>query len=92
MRIVVRYQAQVRHAAGVAVDEVQVEGACSLQDLIRYLVERRGNSLRKILLGPAGGFQPSILYFVGDQHATLDQPVALKDGDVVTVLSPIAGG
>lgn len=85
MKVSVRYMAQVKRAAGVAVEQVELPDACSLRDLLTRLGERHGEPLRQ-LLGPA------LLIFVGDEQAALDEPVVLREGDVVTILSPMAGG
>ena len=85
MRITVRYMAQVKRAAGVAAEQVELPDSCLLRDLLARLAERHGEPLRQ-LLGPA------LLIFVGDEQANPGEAVALKDGDVVTVLAPMAGG
>jgi len=42
-------------------------------------------------LDACGGVQPAILLFVGDEQVG-PETVPLRDGDVVTVLTPMAGG
>ena len=85
MKVTVRYLAQVKRATGVAAEEVELPDTCLLRDLLAHLAERHGEPLRQ-LLGPA------LLIFVGDEQVTSGEAVALKDGDVVTVLAPMAGG
>ncbi len=90
MRIAVRYMAQLRQATGVSAEEVELPDACSVGDLLARLAGRHGEPLRRLLLDRDGATQPTILVFVGDEQAG-DRAV-LADGDVVTLLSPIAGG
>jgi molybdopterin converting factor small subunit len=85
MRVTIRYMAQVKRATGVAAEEIDLPDACSLRDLLARLAERHGEPLRQ-LLGPA------LLIFVGDEQANPQEAAALKEGDVVTVLAPMAGG
>lgn len=92
MRIAVRYLAQLRQAAGSAEEQIDLQSPCALQHMIRQLAGRHGEAFRRLLLGPADTLQPSILLFVGEEQVRWDTPVELKDGDVVTVLSPMAGG
>jgi molybdopterin converting factor small subunit len=90
MRVEVRYLAQVRHAAGRAAEQVELEGPCSVRELVTRLAEARGLPLRGLLLDGRGSVQPALLLFVGDEQVDAARP--LRDGEVVTVLSPMAGG
>ncbi len=92
MTVSVRYLAQVRAAAGRATEQVTLSDASSLVELLRNLAERHGTALRNLLFDPSGGLQPTILVFVGDEQVSGNDAVALKDGDTVTILSPMAGG
>jgi molybdopterin converting factor small subunit len=84
--------AQVRHAAGVSSEEVEVASGCSVRELLTALAAKRGEALRRLLLESSGGPNQAILVFVGERQATTEAPVDLRDGDVVTILSPMAGG
>jgi molybdopterin converting factor small subunit len=91
MKVTVKYMAQIKQAAGVGSEQVELDQPCSVQELVAGLAERRGQPLRKLLLDERGGVQPTVLLFVGDSQVEGDR-LQLKDGDVVTLLSPIAGG
>ena len=92
MHVAVRYMAQLRQAAGTSSESVALEGPCSVRQLLLRLAERHGRPLRDLLLDAGGGPQPTVLVFVGDQQVSWETPVTLRDGDQVTVLSPMAGG
>jgi molybdopterin converting factor small subunit len=92
MRVSVRYMAQLRTAAGVAGEAVDLDGPCTASDLAARLAARHGEALRRLLLGADGRLCPMILVFAGDAQVGPDEPLVLKDGDVVTLLSPVAGG
>jgi molybdopterin converting factor small subunit len=92
VQIAVHYLAQVKQAAGTASEQVEVAGPCAVQDFVARLAERHGPPLQHLLLGADGQLQPTILLFVGDDQVGPDDPVELKDKDVVTLLSPVAGG
>jgi molybdopterin converting factor small subunit len=91
MTVQVRYVAQVRHAAGVGSEDVEVDGPCSVQELVARRARER-EALGKVLLGPDGGLQPTILLFLGEEQVGRGEDRPLRDGDVVTVLAPMAGG
>jgi molybdopterin converting factor small subunit len=84
--------AQARQAAGRADEQVDIDRPCSVQDLIVGLASRHGDPLRRLLLDDRGSVQPALLLFVGDEQVDPAGAVPLRDGDVVTVLSPMAGG
>jgi molybdopterin synthase sulfur carrier subunit len=92
MRVSVRYMAQLRTAAGVAEESVDLDGPCTASDLAALLAARHGDALRRLLLGADGRLSPVVLAFVGDTQVGPEERLALKDGDVITLLSPIAGG
>jgi MoaD family protein len=92
MTVTVQYMAQVRQAAGVAAEEVPLEAPCPVQALLARLAERHGEAFRRLVLGPSGQLHPTILVFVGDRQVEDGTHETLRDGDCVTVLSPMAGG
>ena len=90
--ISIRYVAQLKKAAGVACEEVEAPAPCSVRELLPLLADRHGAPLRNLLLGADGSPQSTILVFLGDKQVVLADDVPLKEGDVVTLLSPMAGG
>ncbi len=91
MRVTVRYMAQARQAAGVASELVEVPAACAVETLLQDLAEKRGVALRRILLTNAGGVQPALLLFLGNDQV-IEHAAPLHDGSTLTVLAPMAGG
>ena len=91
MKVAVRYMAQLRRAAGAAIEQVELGRPCSAKELLRRIAERRGGSFRNLLLNADGGVQRAVLLFVGDEQVG-SEAALLRDGDVVTVLTPMAGG
>jgi molybdopterin converting factor small subunit len=92
MKVRVRYLAQLKQAAGLGAETVELEGPCAAREFVANLAERHGGPLRGLLLTPGGQVQPTILIFVGDEQVAAGASEALRDGDEVTLLSPIAGG
>jgi molybdopterin converting factor small subunit len=91
MKVEVRYAAQVRHAAGRDAEVVELEGPCTARELVARLALSRPG-LRGLLLDDSGGVQRALLLFVGDEQVDVEVGRPLRDGDVVTILSPMAGG
>jgi molybdopterin converting factor small subunit len=92
MHVAVRYLAQLKQAAGSAGEQVEVPSPCSAEELLKHLAQLHGDTLRDLLLDAAGKRQPTILVFVGDVQVAPGDSAQLRDGDVVTLLSPMAGG
>ena len=92
MNIAVRYMAQLKTAAGCAAEQVELDASASVTDLVGRLARQHGEPLAGLLLDAGGRPQPTILVFVGDQQVVAGQSLVLKDGDVLTFLSPMAGG
>ena len=92
MQVTVEYAAQVKRAAGVASESVDVEESCLLQNVLTQVAAARGDALKNILFDDDGVLHPSILLFVGNSQIRWETPLTLNDRDVVTVLSPISGG
>ena len=91
MRVVVRYMAQLRQAAGAAVEQVELDQPCTVQELLARLAAHHGPLFRDLLLNASGSPHPAVLVFVGDEQ-TGPESRTLRDGDVVTMLTPMAGG
>jgi molybdopterin/thiamine biosynthesis adenylyltransferase/molybdopterin converting factor small subunit len=82
MKVSVHYLAQLRSAAGVGHEAIELNGDPSLSHLVRRLGDKHGEAFRRILQDEQGGLRSAILFFVGEEQALASQP--LRDGDVVT--------
>jgi molybdopterin converting factor small subunit len=92
MNLTIHYLAQLRMAAGCASESLTVPASATATDLLVLLAEAHGLKLRDLLLDPHGKAQPTVLIFVGEEQVDPTQPDSLRDGDSVTLLTPIAGG
>jgi molybdopterin converting factor small subunit len=92
MKVRVNYLAQLKQAAGTSSESIDLDTPCSVQDLVIRLAENHGEPLRSFLLDTGGSLRNSILLIIDETQVHWQTPVQLKDGDVVTFLSPLAGG
>jgi molybdopterin/thiamine biosynthesis adenylyltransferase/molybdopterin converting factor small subunit len=92
MKVTIRYAAQARQAAGTAAEEVELERPCSAAELLIGLAKSRGGPFAHLLLDDRGSMQPTLLLFLGDNQIAAGDQTPLANGDVITVLTPIAGG
>lgn len=89
LRITIRYSAQARQAVGQDAEVVDLDRPSTVADLLTHLAERHPNASRLLLAGD-GRPQSALLVFVADEQVGVAR--MLKDGEVVSILPPIAGG
>jgi len=92
MKVTVEYTAQVKRAAGIGAEELELDADSSIRDLVAHIADAHGDPLRGILLDAAEEVHPSLLLFVGDNQVRPGDSAPLSDRDIVTILSPISGG
>ena len=92
IRVRVRYCAQANVAAGIAEEEITLDGPCAPADLIVQIASAHGDELRRVLLDADGRPHASVLLFVGEEQTSVNAREPLKDGDVIEILPPISGG
>lgn len=88
MSVTVKFAGQARDVAGEALVTI---AAARVSELLKELATRN-DALRPLLLRADGTPLASLLVVVGDQQVRVDDPRPLRAGDVVTVMTPIAGG
>lgn len=93
MKVRVQYTAQLRTAVGRTADEVDLPNGSSLAVLVRHLAEKLDGA-GPHLMSADGQIHRSLLVVVNDSAVTArdSATAALRDGDVVMLLPPIAGG
>ena len=94
MKLRVQYSAQLRTAVGRSYDELELPDGSSLAALLDHLASRLDEAAAAHLMAPGGAIRPSLLIVVNDSAAPVHAAAvtALKHGDVVLLLPPIAGG
>ena len=92
MKIKVEYTAQMKVAAGVASEDLDVEASCSIKELLKIAADKHGEKLYELIFDSNSAVRPSILIALNDEQVYMDKPVTLKENDHVALLSPMAGG
>lgn len=92
MKLTIEYKTQIKSAAGIAREDIELEGDCTLKAAVQHVAQKHGDPLKKMLLDPEGHLQKAILLFLKDQHINWSDSPELTDGDVITLFSPISGG
>jgi molybdopterin converting factor small subunit len=94
MNIKVRFEAQLRQAAGTDIVDIALDELNSIANVFSVISEQFGKDVSSRLLNQDGTPQRSLLVFVNDQPVAYDSfnVGSLCDGDVISILPPIAGG
>jgi molybdopterin converting factor small subunit len=90
MRVTVHYLAQIKRAAGVRVEKIEVGDGATLAAALTALAARHDEPFRAMLLDDAGRPRRTLVYFVNDSHSEPDR--VLLEGDEISILAPMAGG
>jgi len=90
MKVTVHYLAQLRKAAGLATEQFDLASALTVGTFLRFLAGRRLDAFRNFIMADEERIHPSLLVFIGDQPAEVG--TLLRDGDAITLLTPMAGG
>lgn len=90
MRITFEYLAQLKRAVGTSRETLDLPDGSTLGLALRHLAQLHGVAFSQLVLDEAQKPNPSLLFFVGEEQADSDRP--LQDGDVITILAPMAGG
>ena len=92
MKVTVNYLAQLKQVAGIPSENIVVDEAYSVRDLVQQVAKKHGEPLRSFLLDTEGSLRNSILVIVGDEQVHWETPMQLNEGDEISFLSPLAGG
>lgn len=92
MNITVEYHGQLRHLAQKESESCIVDDNTSIPEFITTISKNYDDTFRAILFDKSGTLLPSALILMDDEPVDRENWPSLKDGDVITILPPIAGG
>jgi len=88
----IRFTAQLKDRAGLATDSIKIDANNKLQDLLKLLIEKYGESFGKILFDTDGSYRNSNLIVINQYQVNYNENTQLNDGDEIALMSPISGG
>ena len=93
MQITIQYESQVRRAAGISSETIEVpDDYCSVRACISTVAAAHEKKLKPILVNTDGEVQPTLLVFLNDIQIVRGSESMLSDGDTLTLMTPISGG
>ncbi len=91
MKILVEYSAQAKHFAGMNSETIEVNSPCTVWDLVKQLALVHGDPLGSFLLDAQENIASTIIFTVNGEHIFRNAKYELNEGDIVHIMSPIAG-
>jgi molybdopterin converting factor small subunit len=92
MKITLDYSSYLLHQIVRPQSAIELDEPYFVQDLIRRLAEEYGETFRNTILDASGNLRPMILLSVNEEQIDWNEPLPLRNGDRIALLSPIAGG
>lgn len=92
MRVVMMYFAQVRQAAGLESETVEVASGARVTETLTAATALHGEGFRALVLDEQGCIRPSLLVLVNGVPVSREARTPLRDGDTISLLSAVAGG
>ena len=92
MKISASYFAQIRIAAGVETETIEVRDGSDISAAIKAAVEKHCDAFRQLVLAQNAGLNPNLIILLNGQPAPRGAGEVLKDGDSLSLFSPVAGG
>ena len=92
MNVGIHYFAQVRRAAGVESETLAVPADAGLGAALDQAVTRHGPEFAALVRDETGRIRSSLIVLVNGVPASSEEASPLKEGDVVSLLSAVAGG
>ena len=92
MNIVLAYHAQIRQAAGVETERLEVPAGTDLHGALRAAADLHGEAFRGLVLSGDLTIRPGIIVLVNSAPVPRGARRELSDGDEIRLFSPVAGG
>jgi molybdopterin converting factor small subunit len=92
MKITVQYAAQVRRAAGVESEVIEVADGADLAGALASVAKLHDPQFRALVLDEAGQVRANLLVVVNGVPTARNEQRRLSDKDVVALFSAIGGG
>ena len=92
MKIKVVYFSQVRSAAGIAEEQIDVDTGCTLFELAKIVCTLHGSNLENLLFDHQGTMRLSIMYSVNNEQRFVNDTAPLAANDEVLIIAPMSGG
>ena len=94
MNVEVKFSTSLREITGKKVDEIQLQNAITVDELLTLLSEKYGKNFREYIYNKKGEVQGFLSFLVNGKNINIMQgfDTKLQENDVVAILPPVGGG
>lgn len=92
MRIQLNYFAQIRQAAGVESETFTLQDGTTIAQALTWAADQHGDTFLRLILTESSQLRPSIILLVNGVPVVSGVNHVLKEGDTLSLFSPVAGG
>lgn len=92
MSVTMEYSAQIKQALGLESERIELGSTRTVEGILEELARRHGKRFRHFVPADVGSRRGALLLSVNDEQVFRDTPIELRDGDILRIISPIAGG
>lgn len=92
MNVTIQCFAQLSRAAGAADHELELSEGATAQEALRAFADATTVEARALLFTEDGELQATILLFLDEDPVLWSEPAVARDGSILFVMTPIAGG
>ncbi|HDQ07147.1 MAG TPA: MoaD/ThiS family protein [Candidatus Bathyarchaeota archaeon] len=94
MKVEVKFFTSLREITGKKVDEIQLQTAITVKELLTLLSEKYGKNFREYVYDKQGKVQDYLSFLVNGKNINVLQgfDTELKQEDIVAIIPPVGGG
>ena len=94
MKVEVKFFTSLREITGKKVDQIQMQDAITVNELVKMLSEKYGKKFREYIYDKDGVTQEFLSFLVNGKNINKMQgfDTKLEDQDVIAILPPVGGG
>lgn len=94
MNVEVKFFTSLREITGKKVDEIQLQNAITVDELLTLLSEKYGKNFREYIYNKKGDMQGFLSVLVNGKNINIMQgfDTKLQENDIVAILPPVGGG
>lgn len=94
MKVEVKFFTSLREITGKKVDQIQLQEAITLKELIKMLSEKYGKEFKEYIYDKNGETQEFLSFLIKGKNINTMHgfETKLKDQDVIAILPPVGGG
>jgi molybdopterin synthase sulfur carrier subunit len=94
MKVEVKFFTSLREITGKKMDEIQLQSAITVKELLTLLSEKYGEKFREYVYNKERKVQDYLSFLVNGININVLQgfDTKLKEGDIIAIIPPVGGG